>query len=198
MNDTFPKYLIYNAQRFADRPAIREKDLGIWQTWTWRQMKDEVFALANGLASIGFGRGDKLAIIGANRPRLYWGIAAAQSLGGIPVPIYADSVAVEMKYVLNHAEVSFVLAEDQEQVDKAIEIKPDCPSLKQVIFDDPRGLRDYDRTALHDFRDIQQAGRELAKINPEPGARDRISESSFIPPVPRAIPRVWSSAMTTY
>ena len=167
MLDTFPKYLNHNAERFSNRPAIREKDMGIWQAWTWSQMRDEIHDLANGLASIGFGAGDKLAIIGANRPRLYWGIAAAQSLGGIPVPIYADSVVEEMKYVLNHAEVGYILAEDQEQVDKAIEIKPDCATLKHVIYDDSRGLRDYDHSTLHDFREIQQAGREFAKQNPE-------------------------------
>ena len=167
MLDTFPKYLVHNAQRFADRPAIREKDLGIWQTWSWNEMKDEIFALANGLASIGFGRGDKLAIVGANRPRLYWGMAAAQSLGGIPVPIYADSVAEEMKYVLNHAEVDYILAEDQEQVDKAMEVWDQCPGLKKLIYDDPRGMRDYDHDLLYEFRDIQQAGREFAGKQPD-------------------------------
>ena len=130
-------------------------------------MKDEIMDLANGLADLGFKRGDKLAIIGANRPRLYWGICAAQALGGIPVPIYADSVVEEMRYVLNHAEVGFILAEDQEQVDKAIEIKPDCESLRHVIYDDSRGLKDYDKNGLHNFDDVQRAGKKFAKTNPE-------------------------------
>jgi len=167
MSDTFPKLLLRNSARFTHRPAIREKDLGIWQTWTWSEMKDEIMDLANGLADLGFKRGDKLAIIGANRPRLYWGICAAQALGGIPVPIYADSVVEEMRYVLNHAEVGFILAEDQEQVDKAIEIKPDCESLRHVIYDDSRGLKDYDKNGLHNFDDVQRAGKKFAKTNPE-------------------------------
>jgi long-chain acyl-CoA synthetase len=167
MNDTFPRRLILNAQKFGQRPAIREKDLGIWQTWTWREMKDEIFSFANGLAELGFKRGDKLAIVGANRPRLYWGICAAQCLGGIPVPIYADSVAEEMQYVLNHAGVSFILAEDQEQVDKVLEIKANCETVQHIIYDDTRGLRDYDASILHNFEDVQVAGSKLASKNPD-------------------------------
>ena len=192
MNDTFPKFLILNAERFGDRPAMREKDLGIWQTWTWREMKDEVFAFAQGLAALGFKRGDKLAIVGANRPRLYWGFAAAQCLGGIAVPVYADSAAEEMQYVLNHADIGFLLVEDQEQVDKALAVQENCRALKHIIFDDPRGLRasnhdgygrdgdgngghinrcddghDGGGISLHDFAAVQQSGRDLAKENPE-------------------------------
>ena len=167
MSDTFPKLLIDNAQRFANKPAIREKDLGIWQSWTWSQMKDEIFAFANGLSQLGLQRSDRIAIVGANRPRLYWGICAAQSLGAIPVPIYADSVAEEMQYVLNHAGVSFVLAEDQEQVDKVLEIQEQVESLKQIIYDDTRGLRDYDSPILHNFVDIQDLGKSFAKEHPD-------------------------------
>ena len=98
--DTFPKILIENATKFADKAAIREKDFGIWQTWSWSMMRDEIFALANGLAAMGFKRGDKIAIVGRNRPRLYWSMCAAQCLGGIPVPVYQDSVADEIQYVL--------------------------------------------------------------------------------------------------
>ncbi len=163
--DTFPKLLLDRAKRFGSRSAIREKDYGIWQTWNWRRVEAEVRALACGLAARGFTRGDKLAIIGDNRPRLYWGIAAAQALGGIPVPAYQDAVADEMQYVLEHAGVKFVLVEDQEQVDKVLEIQDRCPSLKEIIFDDARGLRNYDRTHLHDFEDIQQAGREFDQKN---------------------------------
>ena len=166
-SDTFPRLLMANAQRFANKPAIREKSFGVWQTWSWSQMRDEVFAFANGLAAMGFQRGDKLAIIGTNRPRLYWGMCAAQCLGGIPVPVYQDSVADEMQYVLDHAEVRFVLAEDQEQVDKSLEIRNNCPSMQQIIYDDARGLRDYDAGILHDFADIQAQGRAFAKENPD-------------------------------
>ncbi len=166
-SDTFPRLLIANAERFADKPAIREKDFGVWQTWSWSEMRDEIFALANGLAALGFKRGDKLAIVGTNRPRLYWGMCAVQCLGGIPVPVYQDSVADEMQYVLDHAEVSFVLAEDQEQVDKVLEIQPHCPNMKHIIYDDPRGLRDYDKTHLHDFAEVQASGREYAQQHPD-------------------------------
>ena len=107
--DTFPKLLIRNATRFASRPAMRHKDLGIWHSWTWAQMLDEVRAFSVGLMELGLKRGDKIAIIGKNKPRLYWAMCAAQALGAIPVPIYADSVAEEMAYVLEHAEATFAV-----------------------------------------------------------------------------------------
>jgi len=165
--DTFPKVLMDNAAKFANKAAIREKDFGIWQTWTWSMMRDEIFALANGLAAMGFKRGDKIAIVGRNRPRLYWSICAAQCLGGIPVPVYQDSVADEIQYVLEHSEVRFVMAEDQEQVDKMLEIIDRCPNMEQIIYDDPRGLKDYEATQLNDFADVQKKGREFAKENPD-------------------------------
>ena len=164
---TFPRLLIHHAQCRPAHTAMREKDLGIWQSWSWAQIKTEIFDLANGLASLGITRGDKLAIIGSNRPRLYWGMTAAQCLGAIPVPVYQDAVAEEMAYVLNHAEVSFVLAEDQEQVDKVLEIQDNCPSLKAVIYDDPRGLNQYDHQHLHDFETIQAQGREYSLAKPD-------------------------------
>ncbi|MCB1454059.1 MAG: AMP-binding protein, partial [Rhizobiaceae bacterium] len=102
--DTFPKLLLRNAVKFANRPAIREKDLGIWQTWTWSQMLDEIRAFSIGLEALGLKPGDKVAIIGHNRPRLYWTFCAVQALGGVPIPIYQDSVAEEMVFVLSHAE----------------------------------------------------------------------------------------------
>jgi long-chain acyl-CoA synthetase len=115
--DTFPKLLLENARVRGARPCIREKDYGIWQSWGWGQVAREVQDFAAGLAAIGFRRGDKLGVIGDNRPRLYWAITAAQCLGGVPVPVYQDAVAAEMEYVLDHAEVRFVVAENQEQVD---------------------------------------------------------------------------------
>ena len=164
--DTFPKLLIHNAERFANRPAVREKEFGIWQSWTWSEVKEEIFAFAAGLDALGFTTGDKIAIIGRNRPRLYWGITAAQCLGGIPVPVYADSVAEEMEYVLDHAEVRFVLAEDQEQVDKVLEVSDRLDQLDQIIYDDTRGLRDYDKTKLHDFAEVQALGQEALAKDP--------------------------------
>ena len=165
--DTFPKLLLRNAIQLADKAALREKDLGIWQTWTWREMRDEVLAFAQGLATLGFKRADKLGVVGANRPRLYWSIAAAQCLGGVAVPIYADSVADEMHYVLKHADLRFLIAEDQEQVDKAMAVKEKCPALQHIIFDDPRGLKNDAAIPLLDFPRVQQLGRDFAKENPD-------------------------------
>jgi len=166
--DTFPKLLLENARRQGGRSAIREKEYGIWQTWTWQQVADEVRALACGLAARGFRRGDKLGIIGGNRPRLYWGMAAAQSLGGIPVPTYQDAVANEIQYVLEHAEIRFVLAEDQEQVDKILEVKDRLPAISEIFYDDVRGMRNYGDGPAHitDFAGIQQEGREYDKQHP--------------------------------
>jgi long-chain acyl-CoA synthetase len=115
--DTFPKLLIDNAATRGSRISMRHKDLGIWQSWTWAQVLDEVRAFSVGLEELGLKRGDKFAVIGSNRPRLYWAMCAGQALGAVPVPIYADSVADEMAYVLEHAEVTVAVVEDQEQVD---------------------------------------------------------------------------------
>src|SRR5438105_3800160 len=147
--DTFPKLLIRNADIHADRPAYRHKDLGIWQVWTWRQVLDEVRAFALGLAELGVKRDDKVAIIGSNRPRLYWAMCAAQALGAVPVPIYADSVSEEMAYILDHAEVRIAVVEDQEQVDKLLSIRERLPRLSLIVYDEPRGLRDYDHARLN-------------------------------------------------
>ena len=164
--DTFPKLLLDHARLRPDRPANREKDYGIWQSWTWAEVALEVEVLACGLASMGFQRGDKLAIIGDNRPRLYWAIAATQALGGVPVPIYQDSIADEMAFVLDHAEVRSAIAEDQEQVDKLLAVKERCPLLETVIFSDPRGMRHYGQPFLHEYETVQQRGREFARSDP--------------------------------
>lgn len=164
--DTFPKILLYNAQVLGDRTAFREKDLGIWQSWTWSEVCEEIRAFSIGLKTIGLAHGDKIAIVGANRPRLYWGMVAAQALGAVPVPVYSDSVAEEMAYVLNHAEVRFALAEDQEQVDKLLSMSGDVPSLTDVVYEQPRGLGDYDHTHLHAYRALQDKGREQLGRNP--------------------------------
>lgn len=158
--DTFPKLLLRNAKRFATRPAHREKDLGIWQTWTWSQVLAEVRDFAIGLAELGLKRGDTIAIAGDNRPRLYWTMLAAQSLGASPIPVYQDAVQDEMAYVLNHAQVKFVLAEDQEQVDKVLGVAETVGSIERVIYDEIRGLKDYDDTFLHSFEHVQEIGRK--------------------------------------
>ncbi|MDX2155525.1 MAG: AMP-binding protein [Hyphomicrobiaceae bacterium] len=165
-HDTIPKLLLRNGDIYGSRPAFREKDLGIWQTWTWSQVLEEVRALAIGLQNLGLSRGDTVAIIGDNRPYLYWAFTAAQSLGAIPVPLYQDSVADEMAYVLEHAEVSFAVVEDQEQADKVMSIVERLPRLKKLIYGDPRGLEDYDPADLHALRDVQRTGREALAADP--------------------------------
>ncbi len=158
--DTFPKLLIHNARARGGRAAVRHKDLGIWQSWTWAQVLDEVRAFSVGLSELGLKRGDKLAIIGANKPRLYWAMCAAQALGAVPVPLYADSVADEMAYVLDHAEVTIAVVENQEQVDKLISVADRVPKLGHVIYDEPRGLRDYDSSRLTWIDEVQKKGRK--------------------------------------
>jgi long-chain acyl-CoA synthetase len=155
--------LIRNATQFASRPAMRHKDLGIWRTWTWAQMLDEIRAFSVGLMELGLKRGDKIAIIGKNKPRLYWAMCAAQALGAVPVPIYADSVADEMAYVLEHAEATFAIAEDQEQVDKLVSIASRLTKLGIVLYDEPRGLRDYDHAKMKWIDEVQKIGREKLK-----------------------------------
>ena len=157
---TVPRLLQRNARTLPDRPAIREKDRGIWQTFTWRDYHDQVRDLALGLAALGFRRGDALTVIGDNRPRLYWAQIAAMSLGGISVPVYQDSIAKELVYVLDHAEVSVVVCEDQEQVDKIIALRAELPRLKLIIYDDPRGMVHYKADGLKSFADVQALGRE--------------------------------------
>ena len=162
--DTFPRLLLHHARVRPDHPATREKDLGIWQTWTWRQVADEVCAIACGLAAQGFRRGMHLAIVGDNRPRLYWAMIAAEALGGVPVPMYQDAPAVEFAYVLNDAEIDYVLVEDQEQVDKVLEAAPQVPTLRHIYYDDSRGLRNYANVAS--YEELTRIGREFDRAHP--------------------------------
>jgi len=164
--DTFPKLLLHHARVRAERPAIREKDLGIWQTWSWHRFADEVRALACGLAAHGFKRGDHLALVGANRPRIYAAMCAAQCLGGIPVPLYQDAVAAEMAFPIHNAGITHALAEDQEQVDKLLEILPQCPALERIYFDEPRGLRNYAQPQLMSCDKLAELGLESFRRDP--------------------------------
>ena len=164
--DTFPRLLLGHARARPDRPAIREKDLGIWLTWTWADVAREVRWLACGLATLGLGRGQTVAIIGDNRPRLYWTMMAAQCLGAIPVPLYQDAVADEMLFVLDNAEVAIAVVEDQEQVDKMLEILPRAQRLGRIVYDDPRGLRNYGEPCLMSMEALQHAGREHDRLHP--------------------------------
>src|ERR1700730_1521560 len=150
---------------------MRQKDLGIWQTWTWAQMLDEVRAFSLGLAELGLKRGATFSVVGANRPRLYWAMCAGQALGAVPVPIYADSVADEMAFVLDHAEVTIAVVQNQEQVDKILTISDRVPLLRTLIYDEPRGLEAYDHTRLKSFAEVERLGREALTADPGRAAR---------------------------
>ena len=165
-DDTFPKLLLRNAARFGARTAVREKKLGIWQTWTWAQYCAEVRDFALGLAASGMRRGEKLSVIGDNRPRLYWAQVAAQVLGGVSVPVYQDSIAKELAYVWNHAEVAVIVAEDQEQVDKVLALRGELPHVRLVVYDDPRGMNHYRYDWLKSFQEIQELGRKFGQERP--------------------------------
>ena len=158
---TLPRLLQRNARDLGQRPAIREKDRGIWQSWTWRAYHDQVRDLALGLAALGFRRGGRLSVIGDNRPRLYWAQVAAQALGGVPVPVYQDSIAKELAFVWKHAEVSVIVAEDQEQVDKILALRAELPALRLVVYDDPRGMSTYQHEWLRSYQEVQDLGRKF-------------------------------------
>jgi len=165
-HDTFPKLVRENAERFGRRVAIREKDYGIWQSYTWRDYFDQARLIALGLASLGFARGDKTAVVGDNRPQLYWSVMATQALGGVPVPIYQDSVEKEMQYILEHAETRFAVVEDQEQVDKLLHVRAQCPRLECIIYDDPRGMRSYSEPGLMSLAELMERGRKFEVGHP--------------------------------
>lgn len=156
---SLPALLQRNATQYADAPAYREKEFGIWQCWNWAETEKEIEALALGLINLGVQEGDFVAIIGRNRPYLYWSMVAAQSVGAVPVPVYQDSVAEEMAYVLGHCGAKYVIAGDQEQVDKVIEIQDQLHQMEHVIYLDPRGMRKYDHHTLHEFSHVQNQGR---------------------------------------
>jgi len=165
--DTFPKLLMHHAQVRGSRPAIREKDLGIWQTWTWKRFADEVRALAAGLYADGLRRGAHVALVSDNRPRLYAAMCAVQCLGAVPVPLYQDAVAEEMKFPIQNAEIAMAFAEDQEQVDKLLEILPRCPTLGRIYYDDARGLRHYRQPQLRSYEDLLKAKGDSGFVDAE-------------------------------
>ena len=167
MQTTFPRLLLEHAQRRPQAPAMREKAYGIWQTLTWAELAHMVEAIACGLHQSGLQRGEHLVVIGANRPRLYATMLAAQSLGAIPVPLYQDAVAAECVFPINNAEVRFVVVEDQEQVDKMLEVREQCPQLSHIWYDDPRGLRNYDQPGLAGLDELIGAGSAHAKAHPQ-------------------------------
>lgn len=167
-HDTFPKLLVRNAEKFGDRKsAIREKDFGIWQSYSWKDYLHHVKDFSLGLASLGFKRDDKMAVIGDNRPQLYWAVAASQCLGGIPVPLYQDAIEKELLYILDHSECKFAVAEDQEQCDKLLALRDQCSRLEYIIYDDPKGMRNYKEPFLLAFTDLQEKGRRFGAENPD-------------------------------
>ncbi len=159
-DDTFPKLLLANARERGGRYAYRYKEYGIWQSWTWAETAEQIRALALGLTKLGLEPGDSLAIVGNNRPHFYWSMVAAQMAGATPVPVYQDSVAEEMQFVLDHAGVTFAVVENQEQVDKLLSVQDRLPALRHIVYCDPRGLRNYDHSAMHPLEEVQKIGRE--------------------------------------
>ena len=166
MESTFPRLMLQHAQQRPDAAAMREKEFGIWQTLTWAQIATLVEQIACGLHQLGLRRGEHMVIIGANRPRLYATMLAAQAMGAIPVPLYQDAVGAECVFPINNADMRFVLAEDQEQVDKMLEIREQCPQLAHIIYDDVRGLRNYNEPGLLSLDTLTESGRAFAAQQP--------------------------------
>jgi len=162
VHTTFTRLMLEHAARRPAAAALREKEFGIWQTLTWRALATLVRELACGLAQAGLQRGQHLIVVGENRPRLYASMLAAQSLGAIPVPLYQDAAAAEFVFPITNAEVAFAVVEDQEQVDKIIAVSERLPHLGRVIYDEPRGLKDYDHGRLIPFTDVQEIGRKVS------------------------------------
>ncbi|AYM97875.1 long-chain fatty acid--CoA ligase [Acidovorax sp. 1608163] len=166
MLTTFPQLLLKHAAERPTAPALREKEYGIWQTHSWADLARLVETVAAGLRQAGLQRHEHMVVIGANRPRLYATMLAAQSLGAIPVPLYQDAVAAECIYPLNNAEVRFCLVEDQEQVDKMLEIREQCPQITRIFYDDPRGLRNYNEQGLDSLDALIESGTAFVAQNP--------------------------------
>ena len=165
MQTTFPQLLLQHASGRPDDAAMREKEYGIWQSLTWRDLAAMVEQLAAGLHQAGLRRGEHMVVVGANRPRLYATMLAVQSLGAVPIPLYQDAAGAECVFPINNAEVRFAFAEDQEQVDKLLEVRENCPQLQHIYFDDPRGLRNYDEPGLAAMDELQAAGKAFAAIH---------------------------------
>ncbi|MFO1271681.1 MAG: AMP-binding protein [Rubrivivax sp.] len=166
MQTTFPRLLLEHARARPGAPALREKVYGIWQTLTWADLAALVRALAAGLAEAGVRRDDHVVIVGENRPRLYAAMLAVQSLGGVPVPLYQDAVAAEYVFPINNAEVRHAIVEDQEQVDKMLELREQCPQVGRIWYDDPRGLRHYAEPGLESLDTLVERGRARDTAQP--------------------------------
>jgi long-chain acyl-CoA synthetase len=167
VHDTFPKLLAHNARHWPDETAMREKAFGIWRTFTWCECERNVRLMAEGMHRLGIGRGDVVALIGDNRPEWIWGEIAAHALGARSLGIYQDSIGDEVSYLLNYAEAHLILAEDEEQVDKLLDLIVDVPSLRHIVFCDPRGVRKYGDPRLVDLADLYRLGEEVNTVDPD-------------------------------
>ncbi|MEW6721488.1 MAG: AMP-binding protein [Thermodesulfobacteriota bacterium] len=182
---TFPRLLERNAERFGDRKvAMREKEFGIWQEFTWKEYREQVKYFSLGLTTLGLSRGDKVAIIGDNRPEWVWAEVAVQAAGAVPLGLYQDSTLKEVAYIIDHSDASIVIAEDQEQVDKILDMKEQLPKVRFVIYSDPKGMRGYQEPHLLDFREVQNSGHDLERRDPGTYERNvgktRIDDMAFI------------------
>lgn len=155
---SLPHLLTRNVARYGDRTAYREKEFGIWQTWTWSQAHEEIRAFALGLLTLGVNQGDHIAVVGRNRPALYWSMIAAQMVGAVPVPLYQDAVAEEIVFTLNNCSARFVVAGDQEQVDKIVDARDELKNIAHIVYLDGRGLRKYDHSFLTSYKNLQENG----------------------------------------
>ncbi len=167
MQQTFPGLLMAHAGQRPDAPAMREKAFGIWQTLSWSKLATMVADIAGAMHEAGLRRGDHMVVIGSNRPRLYATMLAAQSLGAIPVPLYQDAAGAECVFPINNADIKFAVVEDQEQVDKLLEVREQCPQIARIVYDDPRGLRKYDEECLTSMDDFLAQGQAITKQNPQ-------------------------------
>jgi long-chain acyl-CoA synthetase len=165
LQTTFPRLLLKHASARPTATAMREKEFGIWQALSWADLQQMVEQIACGLHQAGLRRDDHMVVVGSNRPRLYATMLAVQALGAVPIPLYQDAVAGECVFPINNADVAFAFAEDQEQVDKLLEIREQCPQLAHVYFDDPRGLRDYDEPGLASMDELIASGKVFAKLH---------------------------------
>ncbi len=166
MQTTFPQLLLKHAAERPGAPAMREKEYGIWQAHSWASMAGQVEHIACGLHQAGLRRGEHMVVVGSNRPRLYATMLAVQSLGAVPIPLYQDAVGAECVFPINNADVRFAMVEDQEQVDKLLEIRDRCPDLAHIYYEDPRGLRNYAEPGLMSLDQLLEAGQKLAASQP--------------------------------
>ncbi|MBW2117720.1 MAG: AMP-binding protein [Deltaproteobacteria bacterium] len=165
---TIPQLFLSQCKRYGRKKvAMREKEFGVWLPYTWQDYHDKVKYLCLGMISLGLKKGDKVAMIGDNRPEGVWAEMAAMCAGAIPVWLFQDCMMEEVKYIIDHSDSRFFVGETQEEVDKALAIMPDCPKLEHVIWDDPKGMRRYHQEFLHSIIKVQELGKELDKKEPD-------------------------------